>query len=85
MVRVVMPSAWSGGAIEVGQGNLAEVVGEVVARDPGYARRLLTADGALATHVNYALDGDLLPRSARAATAVPDGSTVVVVPPMAGG
>lgn len=85
MVTVVMPSVWASEAIEVEPGTLASVVARVVEHDPGFARRLLGTEGRLADHVNYAVDGRLVPRTNRAELTVADGSVVTVVPPMAGG
>lgn len=85
MVTVVMPSVWTKEVIEVDAGSLASVVAGVVEHEPGLARRLLGSEGGLADHVNYAVDGRLVPRTNRSEVVVGDGSVVTVVPPMAGG
>jgi molybdopterin converting factor small subunit len=48
-------------------------------------RRLLGPDGEPAGYINICVNEDLVPRQDRAATVVTAGSTVTIMPPMAGG
>ncbi|MCX0241687.1 MULTISPECIES: MoaD/ThiS family protein [Streptomyces] len=88
MVKVVLPSVWAADGqteFEVPAGLLHEVIKRFVADHPSYARRLLGTDHEPAGYINMCVGDALIPRKSRATTVVPEGSTVVLIPPMAGG
>ncbi len=88
MVKIVLPSVWSANGqttFEVAAGPLHEVIKRFVAANPSYARRLLGPDKEPASYVNICVNDDLVARHERATTIVASGSTVTVIPPMAGG
>lgn len=76
-----------GGAvkIEAAGATLDEVFADIDRRHPGFRSRVLDDAGAIRTYVNvYVGDADAR-GSGGLATAVPDGSEVMVIPAMAGG
>ncbi|MEU8261686.1 MoaD/ThiS family protein [Micromonospora sp. NPDC048999] len=88
MVKIVLPGVWAEGGkstFDTEAGPLPEVVKRFVAENPAYRRRLLGPDQEPAGYLNVCIDDVLVPRQARAATVVADGSTVTIIPPMAGG
>lgn len=88
MVKLVLPSVWhiDGQHIfEVPDGPLPAIIKQFVAANPGLRRRLLGPDGEPAGYINICVNEDLVPRQDRAATVVTAGSTVTIMPPMAGG
>lgn len=71
--------------VEVPSGTLAEVFAAIDRRHPGFVSRVLDDSGDLRSYVNVYV-GDLDARSSGGlATAVPDGSEVMVIPAMSGG
>jgi molybdopterin converting factor small subunit len=86
---MILPSVWTEDGTTVfeaaGEGPLDEVVKGFAADHPRYRRRLLDADGQPLRYVNICVDDELIPRHLRATTQVPEGATVTVVAPMAGG
>ncbi|MGW5666933.1 MoaD/ThiS family protein [Micromonospora sp. NPDC003776] len=88
MVKIVLPSGWAHRGrteFEARQGPLVEVIKEFAARHPTFRRRLLDGEGELLRYYSIYLDDDAVPRHERVITEVPDGSTVTIIPPMAGG
>lgn len=88
MVRVVLPSVWQVGgrhAFDLPAGPLPAIVKQLVEANPALRRRLLGPDGEPAGYINICVDDDLVPRQSRGKTVVREGSTVTLMPPMAGG
>ncbi|WP_249713920.1 MoaD/ThiS family protein [Rhizomonospora bruguierae] len=88
MVKLVLPSVWhvdGQHTFEVPAGPLPAIIKGLVEANPSLRRRLLGPDGEPAGYINICVDEDLVPRQARAATVVDAGSTVTIMPPMAGG
>jgi molybdopterin synthase sulfur carrier subunit len=88
MVRIVMPSVWctdGNTKFQIAAGLLPDVIKRFVDAHPVYRRRLLGPDMEPVGHINICVDDDLIPRRSRATTVVPEGSTVTIIPPMAGG
>jgi molybdopterin synthase sulfur carrier subunit len=88
MVRIVVPGVWASNgktSFDTAAGPLLEILQGFVAEYPGYGRRLLGRDGKPASYINFCIDNELIPRHARAEAVVTDGSTVTIIPPMAGG
>ena len=65
--------------------TLAEVLDDLEARHPGLRERVLDETGALRRFVNVFLDDEDVRFLDGPATAVPSGSTVAIVPAVAGG
>ena len=70
---------------EAPPGALAELIAALDERHAGLAERLLDPDGALRRHVNVFVDGEDVRWLDGAATLVPDGAEVRIVPSIAGG
>lgn len=71
--------------VEASGGTLADVFADIDRRHPGFRARVLDDSGAIRTYVNvYVGDRDARD-SGGLATAVPEGSEVMVIPAMAGG
>ncbi len=71
--------------IEATGRTLADVIGDIERRHPGFADRVLDDDGRLRTYVNvYIGENDARERGGTDAV-VPEGSEVMVIPAMAGG
>jgi hypothetical protein len=88
MVRIVLPSGWAHrGQTEFDgvTGNLNDVLKAFCAANPDYRHRMLGPDGEPRTYFCVYLDDELVPRERRAEATVPAGSTLVIVPPLAGG
>lgn len=88
MVTIVLPSVWSADGrtrFEASGGPLQDIIKRFVAENPSYRRRLLGPDQEPAGYINICVDDALVPRRLRSSTVVPDGSTVTIIPPMAGG
>jgi molybdopterin converting factor small subunit len=88
-VRVRIPPtlrAETGGEREVPTtgATLREVLDDLTRRYPELAERIY-ADGGLARFVNAYVDGEDVRTLAGLETAVQDGSTVILLPAMAGG
>ncbi len=78
---------YTGGAAEVAVegATLAEVVAALEAAHPGIAARVLDDDGKLRRFVNVYVGDDDVRFADGLGTATPDGSTVSVIPAVAGG
>jgi sulfur-carrier protein len=71
--------------IEATGRTLADVIGDIERRHPGFAGRVLDDDGRIRTYVNvYIGENDARERGGTEAV-VPEGSEVMVIPAMAGG
>jgi molybdopterin converting factor small subunit len=70
--------------VEVAGGTVREVLGELVAAHPALERRIFD-DGALPTFLNVFVDGDDIRLHSGLDTEVNAGSTVVLLPAVAGG
>jgi molybdopterin synthase sulfur carrier subunit len=78
----------TGGAAEVsveGAATLAEVIEKVDAEHPGIRGRVLDDDGKLRRFVNVYVGEDDVRFADGLQTATPDGSTVSIIPAVAGG
>ena len=89
MTRVRIPPtlrAETGGErdIEAAGATVRELLGDLTGRFPGLGERILTGDD-LATFVNVYVDGEDVRTREGLETAVGDGSTVILLPAMAGG
>jgi molybdopterin converting factor small subunit len=72
--------------VEVGAGTtLGEVLGVLAGRHPALDRRLRDEQGELRRYVNFYVDGEECRRLSGAATPVPDGVEVQIIPSIAGG
>jgi molybdopterin converting factor small subunit len=88
MVKIVLSSGWAHRGrteFEVAHGLLPEVIKDFAARHPNFRRRLLDGDGEMLLYYCVYIDDDPVSRQERATVRVRDGSTVVIIPPMAGG
>lgn len=88
MVKIVLSSGWAHRGrteFEAQQGRLTDVIKDFAAQHPDYRRRLLDSDGELLRYYSIYIDNDPVPRHEQAAALVSDGSTVAIIPPMAGG
>ena len=65
--------------------TLAEVVGDIERRHPGFRDRVLDESGGIRTYVNVYIGEDDARASGGAEASVPDGAEVMVIPAMAGG
>ena len=65
--------------------TLRGVIGKLEANHPGFCERLLDESGALRRFVNVYIDDDDVRYEQGLDTPTPDGSTVWVVPAIAGG
>jgi len=71
--------------LEASGRTLADVIGDIERRHPGFRGRVLDDAGRIRTYVNvYIGEDDARSRGGAAAT-VPEGSEVMVIPAMAGG
>lgn len=88
MVKILLSTGWAhrGQTEFTGhEGPLHEVIKEFAANNPAYRNRLLDVDGEPLSYFNVYLDDDLVPRDRRATAVVAAGSTLAIVPPLAGG
>lgn len=88
MVKIVLPAGWTVGRhneFESTEGPLPEVIRRFAADNPDYRHRVLGPDGKPLTYVNFVVDDDIVPRHLRETTVVEAGSTITIMPPMAGG
>ena len=89
-VTVRLPGVLSDAAggqtrLQASGATLADVIGDIERRHPGFRSRVLDDAGTLRSYVNVYI-GDEDARSSGGANApVPDGSEVMVIPAMAGG
>lgn len=88
MVKILLSTGWAHrGQKEFNghEGPLHDVIKEFAAKNPAYRNRLLDVHGEPLSYFNVYLDDDLVPRDQRATAVVTAGSTVAIVPPLAGG
>ncbi|GAA2553301.1 hypothetical protein GCM10010435_24590 [Winogradskya consettensis] len=88
MIKIVLPSVWTGTGTTVfagEEGPLYEVIKRFAAGNPQFGRRLIGPDGQPLTYLNLCVDDEMIPRHLRAHTEVEAGCTVTVISPMAGG
>jgi len=88
MVTVLVSRAWAQHGrtrFEAGSGPLPDIIKAFAAAEPEYQRRLLDSDGEPYGYVSIFVDEEQVPRHLRASVDVADGSTVTIVPPLAGG
>ncbi|MGI9624597.1 MAG: ubiquitin-like small modifier protein 1 [Acidimicrobiales bacterium] len=71
--------------VAVEPGSVENVLGELEAKHPGFAERLLDEDGNLRRFVNVFVSDDDVRFLDGLATEVPEGETVSIVPAVAGG
>ena len=78
---------YTGGASEVAAegGTLAEVIEALEAAHPGLRARVLDDDGAIRRFVNVYVNDDDVRFAEGLATATPDGTSVSIIPAVAGG
>ena len=88
MVTIVIPSVWTQdrrASFSVEEGPLSEVLKQFAKQRPDCRDRVIGPDGELLPFLNVCVDDRLVPRQDRATTAVPAGSTVILISPIAGG
>ncbi|MDP9266237.1 MAG: MoaD/ThiS family protein [Chloroflexota bacterium] len=71
--------------ISASGGTLADLVGDIERRHPGFRDRVLDENGAIRTYVNVYIGEEDARASGGSAAPVPDGAEVMVIPAMAGG
>jgi molybdopterin converting factor small subunit len=88
VVRLVLSAGWAHRGrteFEAGQGLLTDLIKDFAGRYPDYRHRLLDSDGEPLRYFGVYVDDYLIPGYERPTLMVADGSTVMIVPPMAGG
>ncbi len=88
MVTIVVSRGWAQRgevAFEASAGPLPDVLRRLADGNPDYGRRLLDTNGEVYGYLSIFVDAEQVPRHERAAFEVPDGSTVTILPPLAGG
>jgi molybdopterin converting factor small subunit len=78
---------YTGGASEVAAdgGSLAEVIDALEGAHPGLKARVLDDDGAIRRFVNIYVNDDDVRFAEGLATATPDGTSISIIPAVAGG
>ena len=78
---------YTGGASEVAAdgGTLAEVIDALEVAHPGLKARVLDDDGAIRRFVNVYVNDDDVRFAEGLATATPDGTSISIIPAVAGG
>jgi sulfur-carrier protein len=71
--------------IEATGRTLADVIGDIERRHPGFADRVLDDEGRIRTYVNVYIGEDDARERGGTGAVVPEGSEVMVIPAMAGG
>jgi molybdopterin converting factor small subunit len=82
---VLRPHAGGQSTVSATGGTIGEVLNDLVASYPGMAGQVLTEDGALHRFVNVYVDDDDVRYLQQLDTKVSDGSTVSILPAVAGG
>lgn len=72
-------------SVELEQGTIADLIGQLDARFPGMKDQLLTGDGALHRFVNVYVNDEDSRYLEKLETKVADGDTVSILPSVAGG
>jgi molybdopterin converting factor small subunit len=88
MVKIVLSCGWTHRGqteFEGSEGMLLDVIKTFAAQYPDYRRRLLDTAGEPLTYFSVFLDDHNVPRHERKDVMVKHGSTVTIVPPLAGG
>ena len=78
---------YTGGASEVAAdgGSLADVIDALEVAHPGLKARVLDDDGAIRRFVNVYVNDDDVRFAEGLATATPDGTSISIIPAVAGG
>ena len=71
--------------VEASGRTLADVIGDIERRHPGFRRRVLDEAGGIRTYVNVYIGADDARSRGGSNATVPEGSEVMVIPAMAGG
>lgn len=79
------PMAGGNSTVQVEGATLAEVITNLEAAHPGFRDRLLDESGNLRKFVNLFVADDDVRYLDGAATAVPEGETISIIPAVAGG
>jgi molybdopterin synthase sulfur carrier subunit len=71
--------------VQIGAGNVGEMIDALVSGYPGMGPRLRNSEGALNKFINYYVNGEDIRFMENTETALKDGDEVSVVPSVAGG
>jgi len=88
VVTIVVSRGWAQRgkvAFEAPAGRLPDVLRRLAEDDPDYERRLLDSNGELYGYLSIFVDPEQVPRHLHATFDVREGSTVTILPPLAGG
>jgi sulfur-carrier protein len=85
MPPILRPQVGGAREVEATGDTLADVLDDVFLRFPGVRDQIVDADGNLNRFVNVYVSNEDVRLGDGLSTAVPDGSTVIVLPAMAGG
>jgi hypothetical protein len=88
VVTIVVSHAWAHRGqtrFEGRPGPLLEVLRDFAEEHPAFRDRLLGPDGEPRTYYNVSVDDDQVPRHERPTAVVPEGSCVLLIPPIVGG
>lgn len=90
-ITIALPGAlqpYAAGSPEVtleARGTVGDALGALAGRYPGVVDRVVDESGAVRRHVNVFVDGDDIRFLQGLATAVREGSTIVIFPAVSGG
>ena len=90
-ITIALPGAlqpYAAGTHEVtleARGTVGDALGALAGRYPGVVDRVVDESGAVRRHVNVFVDGDDIRFLDGLATAVREGSTIVIFPAVSGG
>jgi molybdopterin converting factor small subunit len=90
-ITIALPGAlqpYAAGSPEVtleARGTVGDALGALAGRYPGVVDRVVDESGAVRRHVNVFVDGDDIRFLDGLATAVREGSTIVIFPAVSGG
>jgi molybdopterin converting factor small subunit len=85
MPPILRPQVGGAREVEATGDTLADVLDDVFARFPGVREQIVDGDGNLNRFVNVYVSNEDVRLGDGLSTTVPDGSTVIVLPAMAGG
>lgn len=88
MVTIVVSRGWAQrgqATFEAEPGRLPELLKHLAETEPDYGRRILDDAGEPYGYLSIFVDSEHVPRGVRGGIEVADGSTVTIVPPLAGG